>query len=164
MTFSNICLSLLFISPTNFDNCSLNAVILLSVSSNSSFATSAPDVPPTTLAPIRRAPSKTFLAALPTCSAVLTPSSALVSSLIILETIFIKDSSGLDNREYSQELIQICLYFFFLSSSPSLSAEYIELIREVLPLPHSPCIPIVIGVSVSLIYSMRESACIDISR
>ena len=39
-----------------------------------------------------------------------------------------------------------------------------ELIREVLPLPHSPCIPIVIGVSVSLIYSMRESACMDMSR
>ena len=129
------------ISTTNSLSWFLNAPILASPPSISSFATLTASLPKAAWAPILSAPLKIFLAPFCILSFLLLFLSASNNSSMILLIILSKASSGDDSNEYSQELIQICLISEFWSKSL-----YIELIKEVFPLPHSPWIPIVIGV------------------
>ena len=96
-------------------------------------ATSPAFLPNAATAPILIAPLNTVEAADIILSFRFLSLSDSKSSSIIALIILISASSGVVNNEFSQELIQICLYLGFSESFP-----FIEFSKEVLPLPHSP--------------------------
>ena len=96
------------------------------------------------------------------CSFALSPlSNSATISLMIWLTIFRRVSSGLESKECSQAFTHICKNFPLLFSCSGLLPSKLFSIKfnnDVLPLPHSPWIPIVIGVSQRSIKLVKASA------